>query len=280
MVDFFADREIERAGKWLGFEGNVHDEMRINSEFRKKIGEKLGSEEFNRIPKKAGAVFGRKGQAEQFYERQPFFYDKAGLWWLWNSRDLFWELTDEVDILNMIDDSLNVEIIKSNERSEIINALKQTGRTRIPKPIKLTWIQFKDQIFDIKTGETLNPTPEFFVTNPIPYRLNKLKYMETPTMDKIFEEWVGKEYVKTLYEIIAYCLLPDYPMNRLFCFVGSGLNGKSKFLELLTKFLGTHNSTSTELDTLLTSRFEVTRLYRKLVCIMGETNFSELSKTS
>jgi len=55
---------------------------------------------------------------------------------------------------------------------------------------------------------------------------------------------------------------------------------KSKFLQLLTKFIGEDNVTSTELDTLLTSRFEITRLHKKLVCQMGETNFSEINKTS
>jgi putative DNA primase/helicase len=99
-------------------------------------------------------------------------------------------------------------------------------------------------------------------------------------MDRIFEEWVGKDYVQTLYEILAYCLIPDYPIHRLFCLIGSGMNGKSCFLRLLKKFIGNDNITSTELDTLLNSRFEVTRLYKKLVCIMGETNFSEMSKTS
>jgi len=37
---------------------------------------------------------------------------------------------------------------------------------------------------------------------------------------------------------------------------------KSKFLELLRKFIGEPNICSTELDTLLTSRFEVTRLHK------------------
>jgi len=99
-------------------------------------------------------------------------------------------------------------------------------------------------------------------------------------MDRIFEEWVGKDYVKTLYEIIAYCLLPDYPINRLFCFVGSGMNGKSKFLELVRRFVGANNVCSTELDTLIASRFEITRLHKKLICQMGETNFNEMNKTS
>lgn len=40
-MDFFADKEIERIAKNMGFMGNVHDEMRANQEFRQKIGEKL-----------------------------------------------------------------------------------------------------------------------------------------------------------------------------------------------------------------------------------------------
>ena len=99
-------------------------------------------------------------------------------------------------------------------------------------------------------------------------------------MDKIFEEWVGKKYIKTLYEILAYCLIPDYPIHRLFCFIGEGMNGKSCFLRLLKKFVGEENVTSTELDILLNSRFEITKLHKKLVCQMGETNFAEMSKTS
>ena len=94
----------------------------------------------------------------------------------------------------------------------------------------------------------------------------------TPVIDKIFNEWVGEKYIKTLYEIIAYCLISDYPIHRLFCLIGAGLNGKGCFLRLLSKFIGEDNITSTELDVLLSSRFEVTRLHKKLVCMMGETN--------
>jgi phage/plasmid-associated DNA primase len=96
-------------------------------------------------------------------------------------------------------------------------------------------------------------------------------------------KWISKnpyQICPRINEIVAYCLLPDYPINRLFCFIGGGMNGKSKFLELIEKFVGKENVCSTELDCLLSSRFEVTRLYKKLVCFMGETNFDEISKTS
>ncbi len=225
-------------------------------------------------------VFTLEYQAKQFNEINPLFYDKNCLWWLWDSLEFKWKIVDEVDILNMIHEATGMDVISSKSRTEIINALKQKGRLNIPKEVKPTWIQFKDIIVDIETGEETKATPEYFVTNPIPWALDKDRFVETPKMDAIFEEWVGKENVKLLYEILSYCLMPDYPIHRLFCFLGSGMNGKSCFLRLLKNFVGDDNITSTELDTLMGSRFEVAKLHKKLVCVMGETNFSEISKTS
>jgi P4 family phage/plasmid primase-like protien len=214
--------------------------------------------------------------AEKFLEIIPLYYDFSGLWWRWCKNR--WVLTDEVDILNLVQGSSGANIITSKERTEIVNALKQEARRRKPKLPEKRWLQFNDEILNLDTGERFKVTPKYFVTNPIPYDLGVNE--ETPVMDRIFEEWVGKKYVRTLYEIISYCLLPDYPMNRLFCFIGSGMNGKSKFLELLRKFIGDENVCSTELDALISSRFEITRLHKKLICQMGETNFNEMSKTS
>ena len=229
---------------------------------------------------KAARVFSDKGRAEIFNQAQPVFYDKNGLWWLWNPLKFYWEIVDDVDILNMIEQATGQDIITPKNRTLILNSLKQECRKRVPEPIKPTWIQFKNKIVDIINGNQFDATPKYFVTNPIPHELHPDNFTETPTIDKIFEEWVGEDYVQTLYEIISYCLMPSYPIHRIFCFIGGGLNGKSKFLELLRKFVGENNCCSTELDSLLHSRFEVTRLHKRLVCQMGETNFNEMSKTS
>ena len=233
---------------------------------------------FKEKAEKIKDIFTRQGQADKLTDIQPLFFDRTGMFWLWNEEETKWEIVDETDILNMISETTYEDTISSKNRTEILNALKQKGRLMIPKDIKKTWIQFKDKIYDIETGKNFAATPEYFVTNPIPWNVSGSP--ETPVMDKIFKEWVGEKYVPLLYEIIAYSLLPDYPINRLFCFIGGGMNGKSKFLDLLQKFIGMDNVCSTELDTLLTSRFEVTRLHKKLVCLMGETNFNEMSKTS
>lgn len=245
-----------------------------------KITVKLINESYeeNEIKSVISTYFDKSDLAQQMWEVRPYFYDSSKLWWVWNLENYKWEIVDETDILNMVAGYSNANTVQSKEKVEIIESMKQHGRKRKPKEIEKTWIQFKDKIIDYKTGKEFNATPEYFVTNPIPWELSEFE--TTPIMNKIFEEWVGKDYIQTLYEIIAYCLVPDYPLHRLFCFIGSGLNGKSKFLELLRRFIGEDNVASTELDTLIASRFEITRLHKKLVCQMGETNFNELSKTS
>lgn len=216
--------------------------------------------------------------ASQFLEIIPLYFDNTGNWWRWRSARKCWEITDEIDILNLVEGCSGANIVSSKERTEIINAIKQAARRNKPEEVQKTWIQFNDEIIDIKTGKRFEATPKYFVTNPIPWRIGKLA--DTPNMDRIFTEWVGEKRVKTLYQIMAYSLIPDYPIHRLFCFIGGGMNGKGCFLRAEEKFIGKHNICSTELDTLLNSRFEVTRLHKKLVCVMGETNFKELSKTS
>jgi hypothetical protein len=148
------------------------------------------------IEDKPGKVFGKKGQGEMFSQLQPIFYDKSGSFWLWNSEKKCWKITDEIDLLNIIQESTNEDVISSKRRNEIINTLKQEGRKNTPKDIKPTWIQFQDIIYDVTTGEQFEAGPEWFVTNPIPYKTSSCA--DTPTMDKLFKEWVGEEYVRTL----------------------------------------------------------------------------------
>jgi len=246
-----------------------------------KLQEEVKKEETaENLHKLITSFYDKRDLAKQFLKIQPLFYDRNKNWWMWDNVNFCWVLSDEVDIINLVNKLSIVDTINSKERNEILESLRQEGRDKKPKDIKSTWIQFKDKIIDIENQTEFKATPDYFITNPIPWEIHPFGIDETPNLDRIFEEWVGKDYVKTLYEILAYSLLPDYPINRIFCFVGSGMNGKSCFLRLLKNFIGENNCCSTELDTLLSSRFEVTRLYKKLLCQMGETNFEEMSKTS
>lgn len=221
-----------------------------------------------------------KENVERIFESQPFFYDENCNYWLWDELNYSWRIVDELDMTLMIEQSLSIygSLVNSHIRSSYHEAIKEVGRTKKPKELDKDSIQFKDTIFNVKTKTTMKATPEYFCVNPINWKLGLNE--DTPVMDKLFKEWVGEENTKILYEILAYCCLPNYPIHKMFCFIGSGCNGKSQFLNVINKFVGKNNISSTELDTLLDSRFESVKLYKKLVCVMGETNFGVLSKTS
>ena len=240
----------------------------------KGIVEKLNDKEFNKIRKQMsfdddkfsedfGLFTNDLDLARKFISKHPMFYTKEKIWWLWSKKDRMWMIVDEVDIMNELDKALKevYNTTKTQKKNEIIESLKRIGRKNIPKKFKRTWIQFNNNIIDIVTDEKFQSTPEYFSTNPIPHNIGEST--DTPTIDKLFEEWVGKDWVDTLYEIIAYCMLPDYPIHRIFCLNGAGLNGKGTFLRLLQRFIGHKNSCSTELDLIISSRFEVGKLYKK-----------------
>jgi len=222
--------------------------------------------------------FDKRDLASQFLKVQPMFYDSGKNFWVWNFSTKSWMRKDEIDVCNLVSLNSSADTISSKEKNEILEALKQEGRLKSPKPLERTCVQFRNTIYNVKTGETFESTPEFFTTNPIPWKIGESK--ETPVIDDLFTSWVGEKYVITLKEIAAYCFLIDYPIHRIFCFLGEGRNGKSKYLGFIQNLVGSSNVSSSELDTLMISRFEMFNLYRKLAVQMGETNFSTMSKTA
>lgn len=223
-------------------------------------------------------IFTRRGQIESFWEKQPFYYDRSRIFWLWNKEEKKWELSDEIDFLNKIQEMLGIETINSKARSELEAGFKQVGRKHKPKDIEKSWVQFKDKIYDIKTGDSFEATPEYFVTNPIPWNVGESE--DTPTIDKYFEEWVGKEDKQSLYEFMAYNISLDKFMQRIFAFCGGGSNGKGTFIKLNYKFLGEENCVSSEIKQLSENQFEPAILFRKLLCVMGEVSYDDLKNTN
>jgi len=237
-----------------------------------KTGRKKIKETKNDAVSKVGE-FSYISMIQQYHIKQPFFYDRAKMWWLWDDKVGYWVIKDIVDILNNLYKFTGgwIDLTEPKIKQSVINALQMVGRMNEPLPFNKRWVQFEKTIFDLETKKTFVTTPKYMNANPIPWKLTETD--ATPCMDKIFEEWVGKEKSKILYEIIAYCCLSDYPLHNIFCLFGGGSNGKSQYQRILHKFVGHNNVCSSDLDLLSSNRFEVSKLYKKLVCTLGETNF-------
>jgi P4 family phage/plasmid primase-like protien len=242
------------------------------------IVERVDYFEKEELRQRIGIFHNKREMAKVFWDRQPFYYDTSKIWWLWDFTNMYWKQIDDTDLMNVIASTTMEDTVNSKQKAEILEAMRQVGRERKPKIPPKNWLQFNSYVVDINTKETFEVTYEYFFTNPIPWELTKHK--ETPIIDKLFSQWVGENNIKQLKQIIAYCCYPDYPIHSMFCLIGSGRNGKSKFLGLLSKFIGKDNLCSTELDFLIANRFETFKLYKKLVCTMGETNFGLLKNTS
>lgn len=224
-------------------------------------------------------IMGHWEMIEALQAKLPIYYDRTHNYWMWNEREGIYQIIDETDILRTITEILDIKsIYRSSVKSEILEMVKSTGRARkLERPGK-DIIQFKDGCIDLKTGERFKPDPSKLYSSRIPHKIGNSE--ETPTIDRLFEAWVGEENKQLLYEICAYCLYDSYPIHRIFTLVGRGRNGKGQFQHLLTEFIGVENTTHTGLEALINNRFESGKLYNKKLATMGETNFNTLQNTS
>ncbi len=218
--------------------------------------------------------------ANKFVKENGIYYTKEKIWWWWDKKQYCWEMVDEIDVMNIVDQAINNQpkTIQQNVKNQILEALKRKSRLNKPKEPKKTWIQFKNKIADLEEKKTFEATKEYFFVNPIPWNLGET--FDTPEIDKLFEEWVGEKNVLNLHEIIAFCLSPEYFIKELFVLIGSGNNGKSKYVNIIEKLLGPRNCCSTDLDLITKNSFETSKIYKKLIATMGETNFNTLKNTS
>jgi P4 family phage/plasmid primase-like protien len=215
--------------------------------------------------------------AEQFQKATPVHYDISKNFWIWNGNEKYYFRCDETDILSNLHKKSGEEVWESTKKREIVECIKITGRRREVKECPKTWIHTYSGIVDYITGNAIAATPDYFLTSPIPHKIGNSDSI--PKIDKLFTDWIG-DRKQVLYEWLAYNLVDDYPMHRMLILFGSGRNGKSQYAELLTRFVGRKNTTATDLEKVIDSRFEAAKLYRKKSALIGETNFTAIKSSA
>lgn len=247
----------------------------VNKE-KKKLGE-IKVEVGEILAEGMGVYRGNLELAEEFQKVSPIYYDRSRCLWLWMRRDGYYKRIDETDILSAIRQRTEENVIDSKVASELVRALKITGREREVMDPPSTWVHTLGGIYDYITGERIEASPNYFLRSPIPHKVGLCE--NTPIMDKIFRQWIGDSFT-LLYEWIAYCLVDSYPIHRMLILFGSGRNGKGQYADLVMRFIGMENMTAIELERLIESRFEAVKLYRKKAALVDETNFNAIKNTA
>jgi putative DNA primase/helicase len=139
-------------------------------------------------------------------------------------------------------------------------------------------INLKNGLYDLKEGKFKSHTPKLLSTVQIP--VNYDPDAECPMIDKFLSEVVSEEYIPALLEWFGYSLIPDNRMQKAVMLLGSGSNGKSVALNLLTEFIGVENTSGESLQNLEKDKFSVANLYGKLLNVCPDIARSEVYDSS
>ena len=181
--------------------------------------------------------------------------------------------------LHVYDNGIYVSGYKMIESKmiEVIPALKATARTEVLKFLEVTtpknspasdakFIAFRNGVLNIRTMELLPFSPEYIITNIIPWDYNANAYSEITdkTLNKIACD--DESIRMILEECVGYCFFRENELSKSFILTGQGANGKSTFLDLVEWVLGRENYVSLDLDE-LSEKFSTTTMFGKLANI-------------
>lgn len=141
------------------------------------------------------------------------------------------------------------------------------------------YIAFKNGILNIFTKELLPFSPEFVITNMIPW-----DYVEGAKCDLVDETIsklaCGDAQIRALIEEMAgYCFYRRNELRKAFILTGEKSNGKSTFIAMLLKLLGEENTASLDLKD-LGDRFRTEKIFRKLANLGDDIDDEFISNTA
>jgi P4 family phage/plasmid primase-like protien len=139
-------------------------------------------------------------------------------------------------------------------------------------------LALQNGVFDFRKGELC----EF---NPKEVHFNKINaaFDEKADCPKIKEFIAGitssPEDADLLFEIIAFCLIREYFLEKAFMFIGGGRNGKGKFISLIEKLLGSENTVNVSLDDLESKGYMKSDLLNKMANLGADISDTPIKKS-
>lgn len=176
--------------------------------------------------------------------------------------------------INYYCDSLTSNRIKS-ETVGFIKSNKYKEREKLEQPLHL--LNFKNGIVDIKTGEIIEHNPRYVFQFELP--IDYLPGCECPVWKKFIEDVLYQEDIPFIQEVCGYLLYRKYTWALLVILLGHGRNGKTVFLNVLSKLMGEKNTEHIPLQTIAHERFAKAKLYQKHANLCSELGAREIKDT-
>lgn len=163
-----------------------------------------------------------------------------------------------------------------NVKPSLFASIAQYLEARIPEKEFMSnrfAISFLNKTIDATTMKDIIVDENKMNQNTIPHTIESLDesnyHNECKFLDEMMFGWSkgSKVIEKELYELIGLSMTKYMGREKAFFLLGTGANGKSWFLKLLTKIIGTDNVSHEDLRDLSGDRFSTSELYGKLANI-------------
>lgn len=166
----------------------------------------------------------------------------------------------------MIDCFKNISMTRRNEVYDYLKIMSKDAEQSSRR-----YVLFKNGVYDLATQQLLPHSPDYVISNQIPWNYNPNAYDELTdrTLNKLS---CGDKEIRTLLEeCIGYTFYRDSKLGKCFIFIGEKNNGKSTFLFMLNTLLGDDNYCSVDL-TNLARELDIASLSNKLANIKDDVS--------
>lgn len=159
----------------------------------------------------------------------------------------------------------HLPMLSKAKRTEVLNYLDVLIQDEAPAA-DADYIAFANGIYDLKTGSLMPFSPEFVITNKIPWEYDPTTWSEFA--DKTLHRLACSDdgIYDLLEEVIGYLFYRRNELRKSFILLGDKANGKSTYLDMLKTLLGDGNTSALDLSE-LGERFKTAELFGKLANI-------------
>lgn len=158
----------------------------------------------------------------------------------------------------------HIPSLTKSRRQEVLAYLQLQAEDKTLADVR--YIAVRNGIYNIETHELQEFNPNIIIKNKVPVNFIKGAYYEPTdrTLNKIAVN--DKRLRLILEEIFGYVLFRRNELGKAFILTGDGSNGKSSFLKIVRKLVGSENTSSLDLKE-LNQRFKTAELFGKLANI-------------
>ena len=137
--------------------------------------------------------------------------------------------------------------LRATHRTETLKYLEVMNPDETDVEADAKYIAFRNGILNIYTMELIPFSPDYIITNKIPWDYNENAYSEI--LDQALDQWSchDQEIRSILEECVGYCFYRKNHLQKSFILTGEGANGKSTFLDMLKALLTLKNYSALDL---------------------------------